>query len=277
MGLIYMRISPSNGIYIGKTILTEKHRWQLHCNGAYNPNSTDYNCILSKAIRKYGKDNFSVRILEDNIPEDILNDREKFWINKYNTFYKDNPHGYNMTRGGEGHLKFLDNELLQLWNEGYTLKEIGSILNGTSYYLGLKLINLGVDKSLFTIRAKAKSGLDAMKNNPQNQKIYLLWQQGLTLTEIRARLNCDIHSAAIMLKKLYNVSEEEIQKRKNLFNSNSKKKPIMQLDMNDILIKEWASATDAAKALNLDISTIRKCIKGTRKSTGGFKWKEKVI
>ena len=181
-----------------------------------------------------------------------------------------------MTRGGDGQLKFSDNELLQLWNEDYTLKEISSILGGTSHYLGLRLLNLGIDKSLFMSRAKEKTALNTMKNNPKNEKIYLLWQQGLTLTEIKSKIDCDIHSASIMLKKLYNISEEEIQKRKNSFNSNSKKKPILQLDINNSIIREWASATDAAKTLNLDISSIRKCIKGTRKSCGGFKWKEKV-
>lgn len=277
MGLIYMRTSPSGGIYIGKTILSEERRWQLHCNGAYNSNSSDYNCILSKAIRKYGKDNFSVKILEDNISEDNLNNREIFWINKYNTYYKDNPKGYNMTRGGEGQLKFSDSELLQLWNQGYTLKEISSILNGSSHYLGIRLSNLGINKNLFISRANEKRAIDTMKNNPKNKEIYLLWKQGLTLSEIKTKINCDIHSAAIMLKKIYNISNEEIQYRKNLSNSNSKKKPILQLDKNNNIIKEWNSASEAAKILQLDLSSIRKCVKGIRKTTGGFQWKEKII
>lgn len=69
MGLIYMRISPSGGKYIGQTILQEEKRWEGHYQESCYPKRTEYNSILNKAIRKYGKDNFEVRILEDNIPE----------------------------------------------------------------------------------------------------------------------------------------------------------------------------------------------------------------
>lgn len=67
MGLIYMRTSPSGGRYIGQTIYTEEERWKNHCKEAFNPNDDCYNTILNIAIRKYGKDNFHVQILEDNI------------------------------------------------------------------------------------------------------------------------------------------------------------------------------------------------------------------
>ena len=44
-------------------------------------------------------DNFSLEIIEDNIPFEQLNDREAYWIKYYNTFYL-NGEGYNMTEGG---------------------------------------------------------------------------------------------------------------------------------------------------------------------------------
>ena len=73
MGLIYMRVSPSGGKYIGQTIREEKIRWKEHCKDANNPNNERYNSILSKAIRKYGAENFTVYILEDNITKEELN------------------------------------------------------------------------------------------------------------------------------------------------------------------------------------------------------------
>ena len=101
MGLIYMRISPSGGKYIGQTIQSEEKRWYDHCKNAHDINREDYNTLLNKAIRKYGDNNFSVTILEDNIPEAQLNEREQYWINQYKTYYMDNNHGYNMTLGGD--------------------------------------------------------------------------------------------------------------------------------------------------------------------------------
>lgn len=47
MGLIYMRISPINGKYIGQTVRDESTRWAEHCKEAYNINSKSYNSILN--------------------------------------------------------------------------------------------------------------------------------------------------------------------------------------------------------------------------------------
>lgn len=80
MGLIYMRISPSGGKYIGQTIREEKIRWKEHCKAAYNPNNELYNSILSKAIRKYGENNFTVTILENNIKPEDLDKKEIYYI-----------------------------------------------------------------------------------------------------------------------------------------------------------------------------------------------------
>jgi len=102
MGCIYMRISPSGGKYIGQTKYTEEERWKDHCQEAFQSNRKTYNTILSHAIRKYGADNFKVIILEDNLSNEDLNEREIYWIDYYKTYYKDNDYGYNMTRGGQG-------------------------------------------------------------------------------------------------------------------------------------------------------------------------------
>ena len=134
MGLIYMRISPSGGKYIGQTALQEEKRWERHYQESCSPKRKDYNSILNKAIRKYGKDNFEVRILEDNIPQEKLNEREAFWIEKYKTYYKDGNHGYNMTRGGDGVVRYKAESFMELWNQGFSSGEIGKILNDKYWY-----------------------------------------------------------------------------------------------------------------------------------------------
>ena len=273
MGCIYMRISPSGGKYVGQTILNENRRWQQHCKAANNPNATDYNTIICRAIRKYGADNFSVIILENNIPEELLDEREIFWINYYKTYFYDNQHGYNMTRGGKGARKFKDEELLNLWNEGLSLKEIGDILQGTPFYLGKRLEQCGINKELFRQRGSLTGAKTLRENNPTNKQIYTLWTQGMSLTDIRKILKIDIHTAANMLKNTYNISDTEINLRKNEAIAKQKSQPIKQYDLKNNFIKDWPSATIAAKELNIDNSSIRKCIKGQRKTAGGFQWK----
>lgn len=52
-------------------------------------------------MRKYGVDNFIFEILEDNISsEQELNEREKYYIQKYNSTSHEN--GYNIAIGGDG-------------------------------------------------------------------------------------------------------------------------------------------------------------------------------
>ncbi len=54
--------------------------------------------IITKAIKKYGKEKFKKEILE-NIIDGDLNEKEKYWIKYYNTF---EGYGYNLTYGGDG-------------------------------------------------------------------------------------------------------------------------------------------------------------------------------
>lgn len=57
---------------------------------------------ITKAIEKYGKENFDKIILEeleDDEKHELTSEREKFWIKKENTMY---PNGYNISPGGEG-------------------------------------------------------------------------------------------------------------------------------------------------------------------------------
>lgn len=54
-------------------------------------------------------------------------------------------------------------------------------------------------------------------------------------------------------------------------NPNSKK--VCQYDTNGNFIKEWDSTRDAARALNIDSSTIAKCARGKYKTAGGYIWR----
>ena len=51
--------------------------------------------------------------------------------------------------------------------------------------------------------------------------------------------------------------------------------PILQFTKNGTFIKEWPSARDAERQLGISQSHICHCLKGKRKSAGGFVWKYK--
>lgn len=96
MGCIYMYTNKINGKqYVGQTSRDLKTRHWQHLS--------QHDTYIDRAIQKYGKDNFILEVLEDNIFDiDELNRKEQFYIEKYDTF----NNGYNLNRGGDNHTKF---------------------------------------------------------------------------------------------------------------------------------------------------------------------------
>lgn len=88
IGTIYIITNKVNSkVYIGQTIQNIKNRFEQH-----KINSTKNNCNkFYNAIRNIGIDKFNIDILEDNIKLKDLNDKERYYINKYNSI----ENGYN--------------------------------------------------------------------------------------------------------------------------------------------------------------------------------------
>lgn len=123
-GFIYKITNNVNGkVYIGQTIQTIKERFYQHC--AIKCSDSVLNMAIHKAIKKYGKSNFTIEVIEE-VDKDSLNDREKFWIEYYNSY----NNGYNSTRGGQDsstHCKELDAEsIIKEYNLGKSLRSIGN-------------------------------------------------------------------------------------------------------------------------------------------------------
>jgi group I intron endonuclease len=89
----------NNKKYVGITIRSLKDRWQEHLRYSRN--------ILQKAIKKYGKENFKIELVEElhNVTEKDLLLKETFYINKFDTFVN-NRRGYNAVKNSEGRLIF---------------------------------------------------------------------------------------------------------------------------------------------------------------------------
>lgn len=67
-------------------------------------------------------------------------------------------------------------------------------------------------------------------------------------------------------------------KYNNLYGTRLKKvsKPILQLNSNGELLKEWESGKKAMRELKISDASISQCCKGIRKTAGGFKWEYKI-
>lgn len=92
----------NNKCYIGQTIRSVEKRWSEH---KYSVKSNYYNfdhSILHKALKKYGIDNFSVEILEKVNTLEELDEKERFYITKFDSL---SPNGYNTETGGNKNKK----------------------------------------------------------------------------------------------------------------------------------------------------------------------------
>lgn len=78
----------NNKVYIGQTKKSIKRRFSEHCRQTVCKK-------LSRAIKKYGKDNFIIEILEENNNQEVIDKLEEKYIKEYNSILN----GYNILSG----------------------------------------------------------------------------------------------------------------------------------------------------------------------------------
>jgi len=92
MGYIYLVTNKTNGkSYVGKTIRPLSERRAGHFNSGHCRS-------LHSDLKKYGKEAFNWEILFESDDKELLGEKEKAFIAKYQTLA---PNGYNLTTGGK--------------------------------------------------------------------------------------------------------------------------------------------------------------------------------
>lgn len=265
IGYIYSITNLLNGhMYIGKTN-NLKRRWNQHKSGRGGTT------ILSKAINKYGLENFLFDIIAE-IPfesseelNSVLSQLEVYYIELYGTL-KD---GYNATYGGEG---------------------------GTIDYS-----KIGVsDKKREACKKNGKKYADKVRGIPRNREVIM---RG-ALKRRKPVLQYDIHGNFIreypMLSAVSNFESINIGKCckgeissaygyiwkykesdeypliiKAPVNWHKANIPIIQCNLNGEIIKEYNSATEASKITGIGRKSITNCLGGWSNTGGGYIWKYK--
>ena len=140
MGIIYSINNKINDKkYIGKTIRPIQVRWKEHLKDIYNPQKN--NSKLYRAMNKHGIDNFSIEILEDDIPNELLGEKEQTYIKLFNSYYE----GYNSTFGGEGESVVDIEALKELHLLGKNFSEIAEITGHTVKTVSTRLRQEGME------------------------------------------------------------------------------------------------------------------------------------
>lgn len=95
-GIIYKATNiQNNKVYIGQTIRSLEERIYYHYYRAKNELDITHTHFIN-AIRKYGENSFQWEIIDTAENQDELNEKEKHWIQYYNSINE----GYNMCEGG---------------------------------------------------------------------------------------------------------------------------------------------------------------------------------
>lgn len=275
MGIIYCITNLVNKkMYIGQTVRTMQERWKDHLESARNLNNQR---PLYRAIRKYGIENFSYSIIE-NCSDDILNDREKYWINKKQTWIAEYPNkGYNLTCGGDNGTKYSYDYIRLLYKKGMSQSEIKEELQCDSLVIRQAIATdntiTDVDKQENRHTAAVKSQKRLMKQvqaiDPITNQIYKIFN---SISEASKFFN--INHACISTA----IRKGRPHKCKNYYweycNKNDAAKTTVSVISVNINTNEkiiYPSIAEAARQCNLNSSNIIEAINKNWRC-GQWKW-----
>lgn len=239
---IYMHINKINHKkYIGQTKQAVAKRWGA--SGKKYQGQPFYN-----AIQKYGWENFEHLILVEGLSKEQADLYETELIKMYKTTEK--QYGYNIQKGGtaeqhhNGQTISLRNK--KMWEDG----TFPRIINTPVYCVELNLYfesalaaerYLKLDNSCIQ---KVCKGINKYAGIYKGQPLHWIYIKDITEQKIKNLKN-----------------RKEILKGIGI--------PILCVELS----KTFESAAIAGKELKIDPSCIRKCIKGTSKTAGGYHWK----
>ena len=261
----------NNKSYIGITSQIPNLRWK---NGeGYASNKMFYN-----AIQKYGWNNFTHQILDENLSFEEAQELEQYYIKYYNTYvYDTNSNGYNLTRGGEGG-HTLDHDLInELWDNGENIvsiaQKIGANRNAVRHAL-LKNPN-------YSIEISRQRGYSAPRESHGGNIIHQYDLNGNYIaTYPSARqaaialggLGSSINKACDKTYSLYGYLWRSDKNNVPVIHKTHKKK-ISQYTKAGEYIATYDSLTEASEITKIAKPNISKVAKGERKTAGGYIWK----
>lgn len=206
--------------YIGQAKDIDR-RWKEHIKNISNKKRKEYNYDLYKDIRNQGLNNFSFYIIEECKVEE-LDEKEKYWINFYQTFPPELGKGYNIAEGGHGASKipppnFLDELFYLLKYTDLTQLEIAeklgitqscvSTLNSGKYWKK-EGIEYPIRKCSRAIKSKNK-----VKNNynlPPKEELLNILYNYQDLNKVALYYKCTVDNLKIWMRR-YNISSVKLK------------------------------------------------------------------
>lgn len=245
----------NNKVYIGSSSNLRRryntHKTKLCCNIHTNKH-------LQNAVNKYGIENFVFKVIEECAIEDLIV-REQYWLDVTQAYIT----GYNIRTVAES-------------NKGFTFIMPESAKDKLRIY--------GIERGKSVEFKEFMSKLHKNRKRSDETKIKLSEShKGIIMsktTREKLRISSTNRTHSEETKQKISKANKGKQYHKIVYTdevkhkiSESKKKKIYKCDLNMNIIEEFDSITEAAFSINLKMSSISKCLKNSKYTAGGYKWK----
>lgn len=186
----------NNKVYIGQSI-NAYNRFIQHKSEARLQSD---NMLIHKAMRKYGEEHFSYKLLESQIEN--YDERECYWIEKYSSIQ---PNGYNICIGGKG----LGNGI---FHPSTKIKDIDTLMY---IYDLIKNTNMTFEviAKQFNISEAQISGINNGKYYYNNEFIYPLRPKKYTdelVKQLTYSLKYELDKSLITIAKEYKIDFSQL-------------------------------------------------------------------
>ena len=196
LGIIYIITNKVNSkVYIGQTRKSLSERMRHHFSKYETCKK------LKEAIEQYGKDNFLYSVLE-LVPYSELNDRETFYIEKYNSI----ENGYNIKKGNSKFkgrkihsIKNLQEDIAKDYNAGMNTKDIAE-----KYHVALTSVYNSLQRANAKMRY-CKNAIKPLAAKIDISKLIEMKRQGLTTAYIARYFNVAKSSVKRMVNRHKNI------------------------------------------------------------------------
>ncbi len=269
MGVIYKITSPSGRAYIGKSKNLKKRikDYKYQCEKRKS--------IVHDSIRGYGWDNHKLEVIEE-CENELLSEREIFWIKELNTYWEDNKiGGMNMTRGGEAgggswmwdieRRKYFSNLFRGEGSPFYGKKHSAE----TKAYLG----DVARERNIRTGHKVPDWGVEEMLKNKRKPVVVYDFNgnflcEHISLSEASRQLNLKLGSCKDSIiygswiggQYLFKYKTEDYPLKIDvgLINVKTEKRPVFVLDKFLSPMFEFISAKEASEFLKIPKTTINR-------------------
>ena len=294
-GIVYRRfIVNDKGLevsYIGQTCEPEKR------NKDFLNLRVQYSGVkIENARKKYRPENFHYEVLESVSCDDEqelaqrLNELEIYYIDKFDSL----NNGYNNTIGGGGANGYRHTEEYKAWQS-----KRSSELNSDPEFKQRQKEGMDAYFSTTEAHEKASAAVRERYSHPEERQRTSVIQkksyaadpdravrQGKKLSktcstpEGRKRMS-ETSKAGWKNPEVVRIQQERMKKQwsqpgyKEAFHQNHlgmNGKPVRQLTLDGVLVKEYVSACAAAEELGLSFGSIARVCRGERTHYKGFKW-----